>query len=292
MTPQEEERGEESERETPPPGVKVFPGDVLDSIAAEPGTSSAWIALDTIEDARDPNSLARALIARIGSEGGVSDRLELPLIEDKHGPLGAAQNIVCPAEHDCWATTADGWLLHLATSFEREHPSRIADGAFAKIEAGEPITFRPHDEGLPQEPSDELPPDTSGEAGFTRTEEVIKAPVREPAKVQVPLLAHVHSKLINHTTLELLFHLAVKAKVQLLARRHGKVVAKTSTRTLGRGNRSIELKLNPRRWPEHLQLKTHALERLPTITLGAPSVNQVSTSFVAPARLLSAGLIF
>ncbi len=292
VTPQEEGRGEETERETPPPGARLFPGDVLDSIAAEPGTSSAWIALDTAADANDPSSLARALLARVGSEGTVTDRLELPLVTDPHGPLGAAQRIVCPAEHDCWATTADGWLLHLATAAEREHPGQLSDGVFAKIEAGEPITFRPHDEGLPQEPSDELPPDTSGEVGFEQKQETVKAPPKEAARIQVPLLADVHSRLIHGTTLELSFHLAVRARVQLLARRHGTVVARTPTRTLGRGRRSLELKLNRRHWPEHLQLKTHALATLPTVPVSAPNVNTVTTSFVTPARLLSAGLIF
>ena len=50
--------------------------------------------------------------------------------------------VVCPAEHDCWASTADGRPLHLATAAEREHPVRLSDGESAKIEAGEPITFR------------------------------------------------------------------------------------------------------------------------------------------------------
>ena len=292
VTPQEEARGEETEAETPPPGSSLFPADVLDSIAGEPGTSGAWIALDSFEDAQAPSALARASLARVESDGAVSDRLELPLAEDRHGPLGAAQRVVCPGEHDCWVTTADGWLLHLATAPEREHPSQLSDGAFAKAELGEPITFRPHDEGLPQEPSDELPPDISGEVGFQREEHVITHPEREAAKVQVPLLTHVRSKLIHGRTLKLMFHLAVKAQVRLIAKRHGRVVASTPRRTLRSGNRSIELTLNPKRWPEHLQLKTHALAPLPTETTSAPTVTSVSTSFVAPARLLSAGLIF
>jgi hypothetical protein len=276
----------------PPPGAKLFPGQVLNSIAGEPGASSAWIGLDSFEDAISPSRLARASLARVSSEGAVSDRLELPAAGDPHGPLGAAQRVVCPAEHDCWATTADGWLLHLATSAEREHPNLLADPVFASIENEEPITFRPHDAGLPQEPSDEVPADTSGEEQQKRLEEVIKPNGREQvATVTVPLLSHVRSHVIHGTTLELTFRLAVKARVRLLAERRHKVVAKTRQLTLNAGNRKIDLKLDARHWPTKLNLQTHALAALPTQTTRSPNVNSVSTSFVAPARLLSTGLI-
>jgi hypothetical protein len=293
---------EGEDEELPPPGAELFPAHcaseaqpcqtVLDSIGAEPGTSSAWIALDSSEDVRVPSPLARASLARVSSDGAVSDRLELPLPGDPHGPLGAAQLVACPAEHDCWAVTANGWLLHLATGGERENPTPLSDPAFALIEAGEPITFRPPDAGVPQEPSDELPEDNSGESAFTPHEEVIKPPPAEPARIPVPLLTHVRSRVIHRTHLVLSFHLAVRAKVGLLALRRKKVVAKTPMRTLSAGNRSLELRLDPKHWPEHLKLQTHALAPLPTQTTASPNVNAVSTSFVAPARLLAAGLIF
>lgn len=286
--PQEDAEG----HEVPPPGQIAFPGEVVDGIAAEPGTASAWIALDSEGDVLDPSHLTRAALARIGSEGAVSDRLELPLPEDAHGPLGAAERIVCPATHDCWAATDTGWLLHLATNEEREHPVALGDPVFARAAAGEPITFRPADEGVPQEPSDELPEDSSGEVGFERTESVIKPPPREPAKIPVPLLTHLRSKVVHGSTLVLSFHLAVKARVGLTAERRKRVVAQAAMRTLQSGNRSISLKLDPKRWPTHLHLSTKALAKLPTQSTGAPTVTSVTTSFVAPARLLSSGSIF
>jgi hypothetical protein len=262
---------------------------VLDSTGAEPGSSSAWVALDSRQNAISPNPLARARIARVNADGSISDEAELPAAEDPHGPLGAAQQIVCPAAHDCWLSTTDGWLAHLATAAERAHPNPDSDPDFAGEEL---LTFRPPDEGVPQEPSDELPADTSGLEEEKRLEEVIKPPKEEPAKVPVPLLTHVRSRLIHRTTLELSFHLAVKARVRLLAERRHHVVAKTASRTLKAGNRSLLLQLDPKRWPTKLNLQTHALAALPTQTVAAPNVNSVSTSFVATGPLLSGAGLF
>ncbi len=275
----------------PPPGQVAFPGQLLNGIAAEPGTSSAWLALESEENFISPDPLARASLARVGSEGAVSDRLELPPAEDAHGPLGAAQHVVCPASHDCWATTAGGWLLHLATQEEREHPDPLSDPAFARVEAGEPITFRPADAGVPQETPDEVPENNSGESVFTRSEELVK-PNREPARVAVPLLTHVRSKVIHGNTLVLSFNLAVKARIRLLALRHAKVVASTPMRTLNAGHRQLMLHLNRAHWPQKLKLQTHALAPLPTRSSNAPSVGSITTSMADPARLIAAGVGF
>ncbi len=84
---------------------------------------------------------------------------------------------------------------------------------------------------------------------------------------------------MHGTTLELSFHLAVKARVRLLAKRHAKVVAKTATRTLAAGNRKLQLPLSRRAWPTNLDLQTHALGELPTIeSTGAPGSGSVGTN--------------
>ncbi len=279
---------EEETEANPPPGQITFPEQVATSIAAEPGTSSAWLGLDSEEDAPHPKPVVRASLARVASDGTVTDRLELPAPEDPHGPLGAATRIACPGQHDCWASTVGGWLLHLAAPGERTGPA-LADPVFERIEDGEPVTFRPRDAGVPEEASDVVPENTSGEETFTRSEELVKPPKEELARVAVPLLSHIHARVRHRTQLVLSFHLAVKAKVRLLALRRKKVVARTPMRTLGAGNRRLVLRLNPRRWPEHLKLQTHALAPLPTQTSLSPNVNAISTSFVAPARLLSTG---
>ncbi len=283
---------QESEpEEPPPPGQIAFPGQAVTSIAAEPGSSNAWLGLDSEEDVPRPKPSVRASLARVAADGTVTDRLELPppVPGDPYGPLGAATRIACPAQHDCWASTVGGWLLHLATPGERVGPA-LADPVFERIENGEPLTFRPRDAGVPEEASDVVPDNSSGEETFTRNEELVKAPKEQLARVPVPLLTHIRAKVLHRTQLVLSFHLAVKAKVRLLALRHKKVVARTPMRTLGAGNRRLVLSLDPKHWPEHLKLQTHALAPLPTRTSASPNVNAISTSFVAPARLLSSGL--
>jgi len=98
-------------------------------------------------------------------------------------------------------------------------------------------------------------------------------------RVAVPLLSHIHTKLVHGTTLELRFHLAVKARVRLLAKRRSRTVASTPMRTLASGNRSLTLRLDRRRWPTKLDLQSHALAPLPTVSTQGAAITTVSTGF-------------
>jgi len=267
-------------------GTALFPGDVVDTVAGEAGATSAWLGLDTEQDAdaEHPSPLARAHVVRLTSAGATSDDELLPEPGDPHGPLGAAGRIVCPAAHDCWMTTSRGWLLHLATAAERANPQAETDPVFG--EAGGLITFRPPDEGVPQEPSNELPAEISGNEEEKSREVAVKFKPPPPSTETVPLLTQVHEKLLHHSTLELSFRLTVKARVRLLAERHRQVVASTPQRTLQAGRRTLLLKLDPKRWPSKLNLETHALAPLPTRPVSG-NLNTVTTSFVTPSTLIS-----
>jgi len=265
-------------------GLEEFPEEVVGSIAAEPATDSAWISLVPQEEAGEPSPLAHADLARVSADGSVSDKLELPVAK------GPVEHIACPAVHDCWATTVGGWLLHLSTEEELEHPALNTELAFS---GGYLITERPLDEGVPQETPDTLPVDDSGleEGQPPQSNAPIKALAPNIfASVAVPLLSNIHTKLIHRTTLVLSFHLAVKATVRLLAKRHASVVASTPTRTLGAGNRSLQLHLNLHRWPTKLELHTHALAPLPTRSTREAGTNTVSTSLAFPNALGPLGL--
>jgi hypothetical protein len=72
--------------------------------------------------------------------------------------------------------------------------------------------------------------------------------------------------MVKGTTLQLSFHLAVKARVRLVAKRDGKLVAETANNLLKAGERQLLLRLNSHLWPTKLSLQTHALAPLPVVS--------------------------
>jgi len=261
----------------------------VSSIAAEPGTDSAWIALKPREGS---GAGLRAVLTRVSGEGKVLETQTLPSATEEEagvGPKGAAAEVTCPQLNDCWMVTTQGWLFHLAPESER---SLERDPRESEYFTGL-ITNRPEDQGLPQVPPDAPPPDTSGlleEApnyggAFAET----KVPAVE-SKIQAVLLSDVHSRLVHGSTLELRFHLAVKARVRVLAERRKKLVASTPTRTLAAGNRKLLLRLNRREWPTKLDLQTHPLAPLPTTTIkesvGGPEHGGVGTNTVSTGLIV------
>jgi hypothetical protein len=276
--------------DTQPTGGERFPEEVINSIAAEPETNNVWVALESQEEAAGkPSPIAHATLALVSADGEVLDELELP------GAKGAGAHVVCPAVHDCWVATSAGWLFHLATAEEREHPQPNGDPAFSGTYV---VTHRPPDEGVPLQTSTALPVDDSGlTESRSGLEGVRVEPVPEEqfARVSLPLLSHERTRLRHGTELELSFHLAAKARVRLLAERHHSVVASTPTRTLNAGNRSLLLHLNAKRWPTKLDLQTHALAPLPTASTrennSATNTVTYSLSFPNTRKLAGWGLL-
>jgi hypothetical protein len=273
---------------TSPTGEVAFPEQTAETIAAEPGSGEegAWLALQSVEEAKEtergesPKSATSASVVRISAGGVVSGRESLP-----SAGKGAAYKLTCPAAGDCWMATTEGWLFHLAPEGERTLPEDT-DPSFASL-----ITERPEDQGLPQTPPDSVPPDDSGLVG--ESPEVPPVPVvnrsQEEIRVPVALVSDVHTHLVDGTTLELRFHLAVKARIQLLAKRKHRLVAKTPLYTFKAGSRKVMLRLDRARWPTELHLVEHPLAPLPTVPAGAGGNETVSTSLAFPAHLLTDG---
>ncbi len=258
----------------------------VSAIAAEPGTGDAWLALSPPTGAEKVSSAtARALVVHVSSVGAVLGADALPSAQEESegtGPKGSAAKLTCPAAQDCWLATTQGWLFHLATPPLRQRSAEAGEGEFFHGL----ITYRPPDQGLPQVTPDAPPEDDSGlheEVPETTVFPETKA-LEEEARVTVPLVSKVSSRLVHGTMLQLRFHLAVKARVRLLAKRHGTVVASTKTYTLRAGERTLLLRLDPRRWPTKLSLQTHALAPLPTIGSRNSNVGSISTGFVELPR--------
>jgi hypothetical protein len=261
-------------------GSSAFPDDRVDAIAAEPGSDAAWIAVSKLVE--HPSPTAEAIVARVQANGTVSDVEHL-------GHTGAAMQIVCPAAHDCWMATAGGWLYHLATETERQLPE---DTSFAFKPL---ITERPEDTGVPPVIPDAPPPDDSGAPGEAPPITLPPVELHNETRVAVPLLSAIHARLVHGTTLELRFHLATKARVRLVAsvvaKRHARVVASTSTHTFAAGARKLMLRLDRHRWPNKLILETRALGPLPTASTRELGTNTVSTGLhVLPSTHTFQGL--
>ena len=190
------------------------------------------------------------------------------------GPKGVADKLVCPAPEDCWLSTTQGWLFHLANEGNRHLPAN-GDPALSGL-----ITFRPADAGIPPAVPDAPPADDSGLLGElpASTASLIPSVTPEPqAQATVPLVSRIRTRLVRGTTLEVSFYLATKARVRLLAKRKRVVVAHTPTLTMAAGNRKLMLRLSRRRWPTKLDLQTHALGVLPTTSLQGAGSTTVGT---------------
>ncbi len=272
--------------ESHPSGLQRFgEGEAVTSIAAEPETHAAWIALDTVPDELQPSATASARLARVEASGQVSDELVLPENAKPLGPTGAAADLACPGEHDCWLVTSQGWLFHLSVA--GESAGGPPDAAFAEEPGELPITFRPLDESIPQTVLDTVPEEQTRKNETANTTAPTTVAPEPFLRVPVQLVSHVHSRLVHGTTLELSFHLAVKARVQLIAERRRRIIAKTADETLRAGNRKLLLRLNPKRWPTKLKLNTRNLAPLPTVSTreSGSETNAVSTAERLPAPL-------
>jgi hypothetical protein len=238
------------------------------AIAPEPGGEDAWLALGPHGQTGGELERATAVLVHISAQGELLGVQTLPSKAERTLPsnaAGAVAHLVCPAREDCWMANASGWIYHLAREGERTLSYSELPGFPEGKVIGE--SERPPDEGIPQEVRDAPPPDTSGlqeeapDYGGAFAE--AKAPAVE-STIQAPLLSDMHSRLVHGTTLELRFHLAVKARVRLVAKRGKKVVAQTPIHTFAAGNRKLLLRLNRHEWPTKLSLRTHALAPLPS----------------------------
>jgi len=238
------EAGFESVALDDPTGI-LAPGDGVRGLAAEPGTGGAWVSFRLQSDF--PGSEAR--LAFIGPEGEVEGPQLLPGPGGGIGPKGPAGPVACPGPGQCWLATEQGWLFHLGRDLPRN-----PDPALHAL-----VTYRPPDASLPAVPPASQPVDDSGANGESSQEsaEILEEPLprHKPA-----VLTGLKQRIVGGHVLEMSFVLHAKARVQLLAKRKGKVVAKTGRLTMAKGQRSLRLPLDPRRWPTKLDLRVHALK--------------------------------
>jgi hypothetical protein len=217
------------------------------ALAAEPGGAAVWVG-----GARSGAAGAMATATRVSADGTVEPAVTLPLPGEELDGKGGAAAISCPSFGQCWLVTGTGWLFHLGGPLEAD-----ADPAMHAL-----ITFRPPDNSTRTFVPPGVPEDNSGETEPRRgpSEEPLLEPFPERRR-QRTLVTKVKQRVIGKNVLELSFVLHARAHVQLLAKYHRKVVAKTPRLTLGSGPHRLRLRLDPKRWPTGLDFEVHPAGR-------------------------------
>ncbi|HEX3173832.1 MAG TPA: hypothetical protein VHQ43_06415 [Solirubrobacterales bacterium] len=220
------------------------PTDRFGDVAAMPGSSDAMVTVVPYDERRSTNS--KAIVASVAADGTVSTTT-LPA---SGAGRGSAARIACPAPNDCWLATWAGWLFHYGDGT----PQPLDTDPFFEGT----IEFRPN-EAAEQFIPDVLPEDDSQLFAPPPVELEQAAESRTHVKRLPPLLRNVHSRL-RGLTLIVTFTVTRRARVQLLAKRRGKTVARTPQRTFAPGHRRLSLHLSRDRYPTNLAFRVKALK--------------------------------
>jgi hypothetical protein len=221
--------------------------DRIEDIAAVPGSDDAWAALVPFADRRRTN--VKAFVARIDGATGATAVQPLPA---SGSGRGAAARIAFSSPTEGWLATTAGWLFHYTDGTPLP---RDTDPAFAN-----PIAFRPN------EAAEQLVPDTppvDDSQLFAPPPLAVETEQEQPAarvrRLQ-PLLRNVRSRRRGLTVI-VSFRVTRRARVALIARRRGRIVAQTQPRVLRPGRHSLRLRLSRKRWPTAMQFRTRDLTR-------------------------------
>jgi len=225
--------------EVPLAGPAFGPTDRLGDVAAIPGSDAALATVVPFADRRSVNS--KATVALIEPDG-TTTTTRLPTAG---AGRGSAARVACSSPTDCWMVTWAGWVFHYTDGTALAEDN---DAAFQTT-----IDFRPN-EAAEQFIPDRPPVDDSRlfappEVGPALDEQPAPRDRRLP-----PLLKRVRSKL-RGLRLTISFTVVRRARVQLIAKRDGRVVARTPRRVFRPGRRKLTLTLSRKRYPTKLAFK-------------------------------------
>lgn len=216
---------------------------VFADVAAVPGTGSAWTVVRDGTVIFEGNDLQPS-VALIGSDGTTA----VETLEPDDAPFkGAAWRIACPAANDCWMATARGYLYRWTDPAAPPVYPRDEDPAFQGT-----ITVRPNEAAEQSIPDD--PPEDDSLLNAPPIELQVDDPEDElPQCTRVSaLVSGVKAKAEGPSKLVVRFRLRRPARIGIVARRAGKVVARAKGRKLKPGKRSLSLRVSAKRWPTRL----------------------------------------
>ncbi|HET8863857.1 MAG TPA: hypothetical protein VFM94_11480 [Solirubrobacterales bacterium] len=222
--------------------------DRFGDVAAIPDTNEALATVVPFAERRSVNS--KATVARIAVTGPGTATASLTDLPTAGAGRGSAARIDCPAKDDCWMVTWAGWLFHYSDGTVLAPDN---DPAFQGT-----IEFRPN-ESAEQFVPDRLPVDDSQLFAPPPIPLVEEKPKGGKVKRLPPLLRRVKSQL-HGLRLTVSFTLTRRARVILLAKRGGRVVAKTPSRVFAPGRRSVSLRLSRERYPTSLAFETKEIK--------------------------------
>jgi hypothetical protein len=152
---------------------------------------------------------------------------------------------------EAWMATSAGWLFHYSNGTVLPEDT---DPNWAST-----ITQRPN-ESVAQFVSDTPPPDDSQLFAPPPVQVETKAS-GESAPLVIPALLKDIKVARRGLTVTISFQLTRLADVQLLAKLHGKVIARTREERLKAGKRKLQLRFERKRWPDALSFKTKELTK-------------------------------
>jgi hypothetical protein len=214
-------------------------------IAPVPGTDMAWAADQPYSLRRSTTAKAKVVLVEPG--GGASiDTLPVS------GPgRGSAQLVAATGPEEAWLATSAGWLFHYTNGTVLPEDS---DPSWAGT-----ITVRPN-ESVEQFVADTPPPDDS--ELFAPPPVAVETKATEvPVAEVIPALLKNVSVSRHGLTVTVSFQLARLADVQLVAKLHGKAIARTRDERLQAGRHSLSLRLQRKRWPSGLSFVTKELTK-------------------------------
>lgn len=221
------------------------PEDRFVDIAPVPGTDAAWVADQPYSQRRSTTAKAKVVLVEPGGGARIDT---LPV---SGAGRGSAQLVAATGPEEAWMATSAGWLFHYTNGTVLPEDN---DPNWAGT-----ITVRPN-ESVEQFVPIAPPPDDSELFAPPPLAVETKA-AEEPVPEEIPALLKDVTVSRHGLTVTVKFDLTSLADVQLVAKLHGKTIARTREERLKAGKHSLSLRLERKRWPSGLSFKTKELTK-------------------------------
>jgi hypothetical protein len=215
-------------------------------VAPTPGAEAAWVADQPY--AQRGSTTAKAKVVLLEAGGGAT----IDTLPASGAGRGSAQLVAATGPEEAWMATSAGWLFHYSNGAVLPEDT---DSNWAGT-----ITVRPN-ESVAQFVSDTPPADDSQLFAPPPVAVEQAASAEAPTAEVIPALLKDIRVNRHGLTVTVSFDLTRLADVQLVAKRHGKAIARTAKERLRAGKHVLKLSFSAKRWPTGLSFKTKELTK-------------------------------